>query len=271
MPKTIPPTQQEGSDPSHCPSLVLRTSQAQLSSSVRHGPYSAEGHGNNAVDDQTKLGTKAPAAAAAQKSPYAILSMFDGCGSSVDIVEAKMGYRPKVCILCEKDETLRYLVGEKHGISVDQKWQNSSEGGGAFYYANDVDHLFVDNARLLREFVALGADCHFFVIGGSPCTDLTYAGGDHGQLGICGPASILFFTVHLALHLLTTVIPGDRIRFLVENAGSMRTEHFKFMRACLGLQYLQRANLTWCTSVILSARRLRIFFQNNTLHESHDA
>lgn len=212
-----------------------------------------------------------PPVAAVQKPPYAILSMFDGCGSSVDIIEAKMGYRPKACILCEKDETLRYLVGEKHGISVDHKWQHSSKGGGAFYYAIDVDHLFVANARLLREFVALGADCHFFVIEGSPCTDLTCAGGDHGRLGICGPASVLFFNMHLALYLLTTVIPGDRTRFFVENASSMRTEHFRFMRACLDLQHLQRADLPWCTSVISPAKRLRIFFQNNAQHESHEA
>ena len=100
---------------------------------------------------------------------------------------------------------------------------------------------FVDNARLLREFVALGPDCHFFIIGGSPCTDLTYAGEDHGHLGICGPASVLFFTMHLAIHLLATVIPGDRIHFFVENAGSMRNEHFCFIRACLGLRNIPKA------------------------------
>ena len=180
-------------------------------------------------------------------------------GPSVDIIESKIGYRPKACILCEKDETLRYLVGEKHGISVDQIWQHSSKGGGAFYYAKDVDNLFVDNARLLREFAALCSDCHFFVIGGSPCTDLTYAGGDQGLLGICGPASVFFFTIHLALHLLTTVIPSNRIRFLVENAGSMRIEHFRFIRACLGLKHLQKNDLTWCTSALSPAKRSRIF------------
>ena len=197
--------------------------------------------------------------------------MFDGCGSSVDIIESKIGYRPKACILCEKDETLRYLVGEKHGISVDQIWQHSSKGGGAFYYAKDVDNLFVDNARLLREFAALCSDCHLFVIGGSPCTDLTYAGGDQGFLGICGPASVLFFTIHLALHLLTTVFPSSRIRFVIENAGSMRTEHFRFIRGCLGLQHLQKTDLTWCTSTLSPAKRLRIFFQNNTSHEKKDS
>ena len=267
IPKAVLTTPHEGGDPSHCPSLVVRTSQTHAPNASRPGPHTAESQGSGAVDQQSKAMPKGTASAVTQKSPYAILSMFDGCGSSVDIIEAKFGYRPKACILCEKDETLRYLVGEKHGITVDQKWQHSLKGGGAFYYAKDVDNLFVDNARLLREFVALGSDCHFFVIGGSPCTDLTYAGGDHGHLGVCGPASVLFFTMHLAIYLIATFIPGDRIRFFVENAGSMRHEHFCFIRACLGLRHVQKADLTWCTSVISPARRMRIFFQNNTSYE----
>lgn len=191
--------------------------------------------------------------------------MFDGCGSSLDILEDKFGYRPKVCILCERDETLRYLVAEKHGISVNAKW-NYSAKGGAFLYANDVDLLFVDKARILQEFVALGESCHIFVIGGSPCTDLTYAGQDHGRAGICGPASILFFTMHLALYLLATVAPRERIRFLVENAGSMHDDHFRFIRACLGLQHVQRADMTWCTSRISPAKRLFDYFSRTMLY-----
>ena len=76
--------------------------------------------------------------------------------------------------------------------------------------------------------------------------------------------------MHLAIYLLATVIPGDRIRFLVENAGSMRNEHFCFIRACLGLRHMPKASLTWCTSLISPAKRLRIFFQNNTSHEGPD-
>ena len=271
VPQAVLTTPNGGGDPSHCPSFVVRTSQTHPSNASRPGPYTVDPQNNGSADLQTKSPPKNAASSVAHKGPYAILSMFDGCGSSVDIIESKFGYRPKACILCEKDETLRYLVGEKRGITVDQRWQHSLKGGGAFYYAKDVDTLFVDNARLLREFVALGSDCYFFIIGGSPCTDLTYAGEDHGHLGICGPASVLFFTMHLAIHLITTVIPGDRIRFLVENAGSMRNEHFCFIRACLGLRQVPKANLTWCTSLISPAKRLRIFFQNNTLYEGLDA
>ena len=126
------------------------------------------------------------------KPPYAVLSMFDGCGSSLDILIEKFGYRPKVCVLCERDETLRYLVAEKHGISVNVQWIHSLKGG-IFLYANGVDLLFDDGARILREFVTLSDSCHVFVIGGSPCTDLTFAGQEHGRLGICGPDSVFFF------------------------------------------------------------------------------
>ena len=84
------------------------------------------------------------------KPPYAVLSMFDGCGSSLDILIEKFGYRPKVCVLCERDEVLRYLVAEKHGISVNVQWIHSLKGG-IFFYANDVDLLFDDGARILRE------------------------------------------------------------------------------------------------------------------------
>ena len=204
------------------------------------------------------------------KPPYAVLSMFDGCGSSLDILIEKFGYRPKVCLLCERDETLRYLVAEKHGISVNVQWIHSLKGG-IFFYANDVDLLFDDKARILREFVTLSDYCHVFVIGGSPCTDLTYAGQEHGRLGICGPDSVFFFTMHLALYLLGTVLPKTHIRFLIENAGSMHYDHFTFIRACLGLSHITRDKMTWCTSKISPAKRLRLFFQNNILHDTVDA
>ena len=204
------------------------------------------------------------------KPPYAVLSMFDGCGSSLDILIEKFGYRPRVCLLCERDETLRYLVAEKHGISVNAQWIHSLKGG-IFFYANDVDLIFDDKARILREFVILSDYCHVFVIGGSPCTDLTYAGQEHGRLGICGPDSVFFFTMHLALYLLGTVLPKTHIRFLIENARSMHYDHFTFIRACLGLSHITRDKMTWCTSKISPAKRLRLFFQNNLLHDTIDS
>ena len=193
IPQVTLTKQQENGDPCPCSSSASGAPQRLGSSPSRPGPYTTDNIKGGVGHDRAAFTTASPSGnVEVSKPPYAILSMFDGCGSSVDIIESKIGYRPKACILCEKDETLRYLVGEKHGISVDQIWQHSSKGGGAFYYAKDVDNLFVDNARLLREFAALCSDCHFFVIGGSPCTDLTYAGGDQGFLGICGPASVFF-------------------------------------------------------------------------------
>ena len=227
---------------------LSQSSQAEVSSA----PNSPTDHPMSSIDS---------------KPPYAVLSMFDGCGSSLDILIEKFGYRPKVCLLCERDEILRYLVAEKHDISVNVQWIHSLKGG-IFYYANDVDHIFDDKARVLREFVTLGEYCHIFVIGGSSCTDLTYAGQEHGRLGICGPDSVFFFTMHLALYLLGTILPKTHIRFLIENAGSMHYDHFSFIRACLGLSHITRDKMTWCTSKISPAKRLRLFFQNNLLHDT---
>ena len=69
-------------------------------------------------------------------------------------------------------------------------------------------------------------------------------GQEHGRLGICGPDSVFFFTMHLALYLLGTVLPKTHIRFLIENAGSMHYDHFTFIRACLGLAHITRDKMT---------------------------
>ena len=134
MPEAAPNCQQEGGDLSHRPSFSLQADEAQntISGPARHGPYSAGNLAELTADREARPKSKSLTASTARNPPYAILSVFDGCGSSVDIVEAKIGYRPIVCVLCEKDETLRYLAG-KYGISVDHKRQHSSKGGGAFY------------------------------------------------------------------------------------------------------------------------------------------
>ena len=61
------------------------------------------------------------------------------------------------------------------------------------------------------------------------------------------------------------------IRFLIENAGSMHYDHFAFIRACLGLSHITRDKMTWCTSKISPAKRLRLFFQNNIHHDTVDS
>ena len=152
VPKAVLTTPHEGGDPSHCPSLVVRTSQTNAPNASRPGPYTAESQSNGAVDQLSKSMPRGTASTVTQKNPYAILSMFDGCGSSVDIIEAKFCYRPKACILCEKDETVRYLVSEKHGITVDQKWQHSLKGGGAFYYAKGPRMLTIFLSTMLGSY-----------------------------------------------------------------------------------------------------------------------
>ena len=48
--------------------------------------------------------------------------------------------------------------------------------------APDVHKLADNNCFLLRQLTALFPDLRWFIIGGSPCQDLTYAGYLHGLL-----------------------------------------------------------------------------------------
>ena len=99
VPQTVLPAPNGGGDPSHCPSLVIRSSQMQSSNTNRPGPYTFDPQNSGSVESQSRSLLKNVTSSDAQKGPYAILSMFDGCGSSVDIIESKFGYRPKACIL----------------------------------------------------------------------------------------------------------------------------------------------------------------------------
>ena len=67
-------------------------------SPARPGPYTLDdskgraGATKNIIEIAKSVSSKDDADIS--KPPYAILSMFDGCGSSVDIIESKIGYRP---------------------------------------------------------------------------------------------------------------------------------------------------------------------------------
>ena len=112
-PESMITEQQGNGDPRRCSSAATGAPQRFGNSPSRPGPYSSEdSKGRAGLDKNVSSIVNSLGDGETSKPPYAILSMFDGCGSSVDIIESKIGYRPKACILCEKDETLRYLVGE---------------------------------------------------------------------------------------------------------------------------------------------------------------
>ena len=65
-------------------------------------------------------------------------------------------------------------------------------------------------------------DLVWLVISGSPCQDLTYAGYLNGMLGLTGRRSSLLFVVYMVIYYLQQLTDPARVRYLVENAGSMQ-------------------------------------------------
>ena len=117
---------------------------------------------------------------------------------------------------------------DQFGLAEDECWVQLSTGTQALYL-RDVRTLFRQGARKLSEAVALAPDALWLVVAGSPCQDLTLAGELKGLLGLTGPTSSLFYYVHLAIWLLQIRLGPVRVRFLVENAGSMLKEHLEAM------------------------------------------
>ena len=194
--------------------------------------------------------------------PYALISLFDGCGSSFYIFKDAIGYPPQVFIAAEWDQHLRAIVADALGLSLDNNWRVNKFQSKSIY-VSDVDDLFSNEARILRQFISLlPQNCRVFVIGGSPCTELTRGSSDQGLLGLAGPASCFFFTIHLLLFLLQSVLPQTHLRFLVENAGSLLPLHRDFIRWSLGIEATDVDHFIWEAKALGLADRKRFFFQN---------
>ena len=195
-------------------------------------------------------------------TPYAVISLFDGCGSTFHIIKNAVGYAPKVFLAAEWDVTLRAIVADALGLSLDGYWRFNRFQSKSMYLS-DVDDLFKDDALVVRQFLTLlPSNCRIFVVGGSPCTELTIGSSDRGLLGLSGPASCLFFTIHLLLFLLQSALPAKNIRFLVENAGSMLPVHSDFICWTLGIQSTDVKHFLWEARTLGLADRKRFFFQN---------
>lgn len=92
---------------------------------------------------------------------------------------------------------------------------------------------------MLRQLTALFPGLRWFIIGGPPCQDLTYAGYLHGLLGLVGARSRLFFLLLLTIRTMQILVGCSSVRFLVENAGSMKDIHFVAFCKLLGLPYAE--------------------------------
>ena len=109
---------------------------------------------------------------------YGIISLFDGVSSVVRILKQKLQQPPTAIILAELDE----------------QWGYTSDGSTCCYI-RDVNTILKDNCFLLRQVVSMYLNLKWFIVGGSPCQDLTFAGPSQGLLGLVGSQSRLFFVL----------------------------------------------------------------------------
>ena len=175
---------------------------------------------------------------------YGIISLFDGVSSVVRTLKQKLNKPPTAVILAENDEKLRGLVCAEFGYRADQKW-GYTQDGIACLYVKDVYQLIADDCKILRETVGAFPDLKWFVVGGSPCQDLTFAGPSQGMLGLVGAQSRLFFVLLCVIRTMQMLVGIPFIRFLVENAGSMKVYHLRAFCKLLGLDSKDTDGFIW--------------------------
>ena len=145
---------------------------------------------------------------------YGIISLFDGVSSVVAAI-----------ILAEIDEKLRSLVCAEFGYRSDEQWGYTVDGA-ACCYIRDVNSIIKNDCYLLRQVVSMHPNLKWFIVGGSPCQDLTFAGRSQGLLGLVGSQSRLFFVLLRTIRTMQVLVGTCAVRFLVENAGSMKPVHY---------------------------------------------
>ena len=193
---------------------------------------------------------------------YGIISLFDGVSSVVRILKQKLQQPPAAIILAEFDEKIRGLVCAEFGYRSDEQWCYTSDGAACCYIRN-VNTILKDNCYLLRQVVAMYPNLKWFIVGGSPCQDLTFAGPSQGLLGLVGSQSRLFFVLLCVIRSIQVLVGPDLVRFLVENAGSMKPVHFVAFCKLLGLPHTLRNQYIWDLAKFTPLiSRKRNFFRN---------
>ena len=126
----------------------------------------------------------------------------------------------------------------------DEKWGYVADGS-ACLYLKDVTALIQHDCKLLHEIAIMFPDFKWFVIGGSPCQDLTFAGHFQGLIGLVGSNSRFFFVLLCVIHNMRTLVGVAFVRFLVENAGSMHKIHYRAFCQLLGLPAAPSTRYQW--------------------------
>ena len=175
---------------------------------------------------------------------YGIISLFDGVSSVVRILKQKLQQPPVVIILAEQDERLRSLVCAEFGYRSDEQWGYTVDGA-ACCYVRDVNSILKNDCYLLRQVVSMYPNLKWFIVGGSPCQDLTYAGPSQGLLGLVGSQSRLFFVLLCTIRTMQVLVGTSCVRFLVENAGSMKPVHYVAFCRLLSLPHEPPGQYIW--------------------------
>ena len=213
------------------------------------------------------ISSAVPQACQLQTKPgkYGVISLFDGVSSVVRVLTRKLGCPPTAILLAENDESIRRLVCAEFGYRTDEKWGYTATGS-ACLYISDVHKLAENDCLLLRQLAARFPGLKWFIIGGSPCQDLTYAGYLHGLLGLVGARSRLFFLLLLTIRTIQILVGISSVRFLVENAGSMKDVHFVAFCKLLGLPFKEPFDqYAWdLAKYTCFITRKRNFFRNIT-------
>ena len=193
---------------------------------------------------------------------YGIISLFDGVSSVVRILKQKLQQPPAAVILAELDEKIRSLVCAEFGYRADEQWCYTTDGATCCY-VRDVNTIIKNDCCLLRQVVAMNPNLKWFIVGGSPCQDLTYAGPSQGLLGLVGSQSRLFFVFLCTIRTMQVLAGTAAVRFLVENAGSMKPVHYVAFCRLLGLPHDPSDRYIWDLAKYTPfISRKRNFFRN---------
>ena len=191
-----------------------------------------------------------------------VLYLFDGVSSVVRILKQKLQQPPAAIILAELDEKLRSLVCAEFGYRADEQWGYTADGATCCY-VRDVNTIIKNDCDLLRQVVSMRPNLKWFIVGGSPCQDLTYAGPSQGLLGLVGSQSRLFFVLLCTIRTMQVLVGTAAVRFLVENAGSMKPVHYVAFCRLLGLPHDPSDQYIWDLAKYTPLiSRKRNFFRN---------
>ena len=174
-----------------------------------------------------------------------------------------------MCLL-KIDPVLRELVSFEFGYCRQETWQVAFSGCPSIY-VKDVRRLLENGCLVLRQAHSIAPTAKWFIIGGSPCQDLTYAGPFHGLLGLTGPCSVLFFAFQRTIWTMQHLAGPDKVRYLAENAGSMDPIHFDAFCQLLKLDPKDPKEFLWDAFAYgAPIQRGRNFFRGHTDAEGVD-